>query len=386
VKLILRSLAKSPGFTAISLLTLALGIGVNTVMFSAINTFLLAPAPYPDSARLVRVFRTSPQSRTWPHSAPDLEDLRAQSRSLASLTAFQWWSFSLSAPGQPAEQLRGLVATADLFETLGVRPALGRAFTAAEEQPGRDDVVILTDSIWRSQFAADPGIIGRPLRVDGSNRTVIGVMPATFAYPLFWGRVEAIRPLVLATDWQHQRGNHWLGAIARLRPGVPVAQAQAEADTIAARLVQHYPDTNAGTGLRILPLPETVMDETGRNVTWLTLALSAFVLLIACANLANLQLARCSARMRDYAVRAALGASRARLVRHLLGENLVLAGAGGAFGLLHVLGRMVPGLAGNDPAAVAAVVGLLFTVALAACWLPARRASRVDPMVALQTE
>jgi predicted permease len=334
MKVVLRSLAKSPGFTAIALATLALGIGVNTAMFSVINTLMLSPAPYAHADRLVRIYRTSPQSQTWPHSMPDLDDLRRDDHSFESITAFQWWQFSLAQPGQPAQLLDGILATADLFSVLGVQPALGRAFTAAEEQPGRDEVVVLTDALWRSEFAAAPGIIGRTIRVDGVNRTVIGVMPANFAYPLFWGKLGAIRPLVIAAPWQHQRGNHWVNALAVLRPGVTLRQARAESDTIAARLVRQYPDTNAGTGLRVLPIQDSTMDSAGRSVSWLVLALSGFVLLIACANLANLQLARCSARMRDFAVRAALGASRGRLMRHLLVENVVLGIAGGAFGIL----------------------------------------------------
>ncbi|HVU15684.1 MAG TPA: ABC transporter permease [Candidatus Didemnitutus sp.] len=331
---VLRSLFKTPGFTAIAILTLALGIGVNTAMFSVINTLLLSPAPYSHADRLVRIFRTSPQSQTWPHSMPDLDDLRRDAHSFESITAFQWWQFSLSAPGQPAKLLNGVLVTADFFTVLGVQPALGRAFTAEEQQPGRDEVIVLTDALWRSEYSADPAIVGRTIRVDGVNRTVIGVMPANFAYPLFWGKLGAIRPLVIAAQWQHERGNHWVNALGCLRPGVTLAQAGVEADTIAARLTKQYPDTNAGTGLRLLRIQDSALSSTGRNVSWLVLALSGFVLLIACANLANLQLARCSARMRDFAVRAALGASRGRLMRQLLVENVVLGLAGGSAGIL----------------------------------------------------
>ncbi len=337
MKAALRSLAKSPGFTAIALLTLALGVGVNTAMFGVVRTLLLQPAPYPEPEHLVRVYRTSPQSRTWPHSLPDLEDLRARNPAFASLAAFQWWQFSLAEPGQPPERLRGVLASADLFATIGLQPALGRAFTAEEQQPGRDRVVVLTDAFWRDRYGADPDIIGRTVRIDGVPQTVIGVMPPGFAYPLFWGRLQAIRPLVISADWQHDRGTHWLGAIARLRPGLPLVSAQAGTSAIAASLAQQFPDTNAGTGLQLVPLHETALDQTGRDVSWLTLALSGFVLLIACANLANLQLARSSARARDFAVQAALGASRSRLVRQLLTESLVLALAGGVFGILLAL-------------------------------------------------
>ena len=334
LKFTFRQLVKAPAFTAIALLTLALGIGVNTAMFSVVNTLLLQPAPYPHADRLVRVFRTAPQSKTWPHSAPDLDDQRAQNHVFDSLAAFQWTAFSLAQSGQPAERLQGLAASADLFATLGVQPALGRAFTSDEQQPGRDQVVVLTDALWRSRFAADPAIVGRTIRVDGTNQTVIGVMPANFAYPLFWGQLHIIRPLVVVAYWQHQRTNRWLETIARLKPGVSLAQAQTEMDTIAARLARQYPDTNPGTGLRLVPLHQTAMDDTVRNVTWLTRALAGFVLLIACANLANLQLARSAARARDFAIRTALGASRAQLMRQLLTESVLLALAGGALGVL----------------------------------------------------
>ncbi len=395
----LRSLAKSPGFTAIALLTLALGLGVNTAMFGFIKAFLLNPAPYPQADRLVRVFRTAPQSKTWPHSEPDLRDLRAGSRSFASLAAFQWWTFSIAAPGQPAERLRGVLASPEFFATLGLQPSLGRAFTAEETQPGRDQVVVLTDSCWRARFNADPAVIGRTLRIDGANLTVIGVMPAAFAYPLFWGKLEALRPLVISADWQHERGTHWLGAIGRLAPGVTLAQAQAEVDTLAAGLARDHADTNAGTGLSLVPLHESAMIDTGRNVTWMTFGLAGFVLLIACANLANLQLARSAARAREFAIRAALGASRTTLMRQLLTESLVLAGAGGTIGLLvavwlnDLLGRSLDlgGSGGGTSIPLDwTVLGFAFLASLAAGLatglVPAWLAARADVNTALKAQ
>ena len=398
LKFVLRSLRKSPGFTGIALLTLALGIGVNTAMFGLVNALLLRPAPYPDAERLVAVFRTGPQSKSWPLSEPDLRDERAQVKSLKSLAAFQWWSFSLAEPGQPAEQLQGLFASAALFSTLGVQPSLGRSFTVEEEADGRDRVVVLTDSFWRARYGADPAIVGRTIRVDGINLTVIGVMPASFAYPLLWGKLDAIRPLVIAADWQRNRATHWLRAIARLKPDVPLAEAQAEMSTIAARLEKQYPDTNAGTGLRLVPLHESTMDDTGRNVTWLILALAGFVFLIACANLANLQLARGAARAREFAIRAALGASRATLIAQFLLESIVLSLAGGVLGVLiaswsnDLLGQQLD-ISGGETIAIPLdwkVLGFAFATSvlasLLAGTLPAWLSSRADVNAALKQQ
>lgn len=333
----LRLLAKSPGYTAIALVTLALGIGVNTAMFGVVNTLLLRPAPYPEPARLVRIFRTAPQSQTWPHSLPNFRDEQAQARVFASSTAFCWWSYSLAEPGQPAEQLPGVTASADFLSTLGVQPMLGRGFTSEEQQPGKDRVAVLSYDCWQQRFSADPQIIGRTLRLDGESVTVIGVMPASFSYPLFWGRVDIWRPLKLLNDWREDRGTNWLNAIGRLKPGVSLGQAEAEMSGIAARLARQFPANNAGIGLRLVPLHQSTMDTVGRSVSWLTLGLAGFVLLIACANLANLQLARAAAGARDFAVRAALGASRRRLMRQLLTESVLLSLAGGALGLLLAL-------------------------------------------------
>ena len=334
LRLAVRSLLKTPGFTLVALLTLALGIGVNTAMFTVVNTLLFQPAPYPESAQLVRVYRTNTQGEGWPHSLPDLRDLGTQGRTFASVTPYQWWSFSLAEAGQPAELLNGVVAGANLFQTLGLQPALGRGFTPEEQQAGRDTVVVLSDACWRRKFGADPGIIGRALRIGGESVTVIGVMPARADYPMFWGSIDIWRPLPLAQDWREKRDVPWLQAIARLNPGVTRAEAQAEAAGIAGRLALQFPATNAGKGVRLVPLVGSEVNDVHRRLVWLTLGLAGFVLLIACANLGNLQLARSAGRARDFAIRAALGASRPQLMRKLLLENLVLALAGGVLGLL----------------------------------------------------
>lgn len=330
----LRSLLRTPGFTVIALLTLTLGIGVNTAMFTVVNALLFQPAPYPDSAQLVRVHRTNAQGDAWPHSLPDLRDLGTQGQTFASVTPYQWWTFSLAEPGQPAQVLNGVVAGANLFTTLGVEPALGRGFTAEEQQAGRDTVAVISDAFWRRKFDADPSVVGRSLRIGGELVTVIGVMPPEADYPLFWGPIDIWRPLPLSDGWREDRSVPWLQGIARLKPGVSRSEAQTEASVVAARLALQYPGTNSGKGLRLVSLVGSEVDVVHRQLIWLTLGLAGFVLLIACANLANLQLARSAGRARDFAIRAALGASRPQLMQKLLAENFLLALAGGALGLL----------------------------------------------------
>jgi predicted permease len=316
-----RALLRTPGFTIVALLTLALGIGVNTAMFTVVNTLLFQPAPYPASEQLVRVHRTNAQGDAWPHSLPDLRDLGMQGQAFASVTPYQWWTFSLAEPGQPAQVLNGVVAGANLFTTLGIEPALGRAFTAAEQQAGRDNVAVISDAFWHRQFAADPGIVGRSLRIGGELVTIIGVMPPQADYPLFWGPVDVWRPLPLSEGWREDRSVPWLHSIARLKPGVSQAEAQTEASVVAARLALQYPDTNTGKGLRLVPLVGSEVNVVHRQLMWLTLGLAGFVLLIACANLANLLAVRAAARHRELVIRAAIGGTRSRLVLQVLTQT-----------------------------------------------------------------
>lgn len=337
LRLAFRSLSKSPGFTAIALLTLAVGIGLNTAMFSLVNTLLFGSAPYPNPSQLVRVFRTSAQSQTLPLSLPDITDLQQQSQTLASLTAFQWWAYSYSEPGQPAEHMLGIVASANLFTTLGVQPMLGRGFTPEEQQPGRDRVVVLSHAFWQRRFGGDPQVVGRSLRVDYENVLVVGVMPASADYPVLWGTIDLWRPLPLLNDWRQERSTRWLNAMARIKPGIAPSQAQAELSGLSAQLAQQYPAANAGAGHRLIPLVQSITSATERNLSWFALGLSGFVLLIACANLANLQLARTAERGREFAIRAALGASRARLGQQLVVESLLLSVVGGVLGLILAL-------------------------------------------------
>ena len=391
----LRQLAKTPGFTAVALVTLALGIGLNTSMFSVLNV-LLFRMPYPDSSSLVRVCRTSPQSQMWPHSPANFLDQRAQNQVFEWMAAANWANFILTEPGAPAEQLHGMMVTAGLFPCLGVQPELGRWFTADEDQPGRNQVVVINHELWVGRFAADPKIIGRTLRLNGEIVTIVGVMPAGFVYPFLWGPVDAWRPIAFTAGQRQSRGDNWLQVIARLKPGVSVAQADAEMRGLAARLDREYPQDNGQDGLRVVDLQWSCMDELGHTVSRFTMGLGIVVLLIASANLANLQLARAATRSREYALRGALGASRWQLMRPLLVESVFLALCGGVLGLIvaawgsdFIGSRMQIGdQTGSQIPLDARVLGFAFLISLLAgvvcSTAPAWSAARLDVNHALK--
>jgi predicted permease len=328
-----KQLRHSPGFTAVALLTLALGIGLNTSMFGVLNALFLRTLPYPQPGELVRVFRSSQKGQLFPHSPANFSDLRAQSRSFAAMAAFDAIDYNLAAPGQPAQRLRGLSVTGDFFAVLGMAPEIGRVFGADEDRPGHNGVVVLSHTFWQGHFGSDPAIVGRDIRLDGENVTVIGVMPRAFEEPLVWGPLDAWRPFAFDAKTLQSRGDNWLGVVGRLKPSMTIAGAEAEVSSVAAQLAKAYPMTNAQTTMTLLPLAAAGQDSTVRQLTWFTLGLAGCVLLIACVNLANLQFARNLARGRELAVRAALGATRFRLVRQSLTESLLLAAIGGALGL-----------------------------------------------------
>jgi len=329
-----RRLARSPGFTAAALLTLALGIGVNATTFTVVNALALKAPPFADDGRLVMVYYSNPQAQSWPNTPGNFQDLRQRSTVFESLAAFSSETPNLGEPGQPAERLTGMRVSADFLPMLGVAPAMGRFFTKEEDQGRHGGVAIVTNGFWRRRLAGDPGAIGRTLRLDGSPVTVVGVMPPSFDDPLVMGRVEIWRPLALSPqDWS-VRNSAWLFALGRLKPGVTVGQAQAQMDAIAASLAREYPDSNAQSGLRVVPQEQTRIEPSSRRMSWLTMGLTLFVLLIACVNLANLQLARSASQAREHAIRLALGSSRGSLIRRLLTESLLLSLAGGALGLL----------------------------------------------------
>lgn len=332
-KFALRQLLKNPGFTAVAVLTLALGIGVNTTMFTAFQSLLLRELPYPESDRVVRVFRTSPHSQRWPHSPANFLDYQARNEVFTHLAAEIPKPFNMVEGKNPAERVRGLLASAELFPVLGMQPILGRVYTAAEDRPGQNQVVVLENSFWLRRFAGDSNIIGQTVRLDGETVTVIGVMPPRFHDPMLSGPVDMWRPIAFSGSEQQNRGGHYLRLLARLKPGVSLPQAQAAMNTMWAGVRQDHPDLNPEEGLRLAAIADS-MDPKGRVVIWFTLMLAGFVLLIACANLANLQFARTALRTREFAVRGALGAPRGRLFRQILIESLLLALIGGGLGLV----------------------------------------------------
>ncbi len=333
LKFALRQLAKSPGFTGAAVLTLALGIGFSTSSFSITNALLLRNLPYAEPGRLVQVFRTSRQSVALPHAPANLLDIRAAATSFSATAIFNADNYTLGEPGQPAEHIGGMGATADFLDVLRVRPALGRGFAPGDDQPGRSAVALLSYRAWNRRYGADPGVLGRSVRLNGQAYTIVGVLPAEFDAPLVWGPVEFITPLTLVPELWTRRTGAWMRCVARLKPGVNLAQAQAELATIAARLAREYPKENGTDGLRVVELHESNVGSSTRALTWLMTGLALAMLLIACANLAGLQVARAFARSREHAVRAALGGSRRQLMLPLLAESLDLAAAGGALGL-----------------------------------------------------
>ncbi len=383
-----RSLTQSPGFTFVAVVTLALGIGLSTAAFSMANSLLLRTLPYPDGEHLVRIFRTTPQAQTWPLAPANYLDIRDSCTSFAGMAGYCYDSAGLAEPGQPARQITGITATAEFFNVLGVRPVLGRTFLPDEDQPGKGNIIILTHRMWAGRFGSDPAIINRTLRLNAESVTVIGVLPASFAAPLVWGPAEYVRPLTMWPSNAKERSNAWYSCLARLKPGISLPQAQSELTTVAARLARAYPKEIGTDSLRVVDLHSSNMDGFSRNLIWLVVGLSAAVLLIACANLASLQVARAFGRSREYAIRSALGGARWQLMGPLLLESLLLALMGGLAGLLvgswttDLIGRnlLISGDTGFDipldrrvlifTALSALASGLAF--GLAPAWLAAR--------------
>src|SRR6266436_3731687 len=327
-------LRRNPGFTAVAVLTLVLGIGANTAIFSVVNAILLRPLPFPDPGRLMMIWHTPPQ-RSFPGvarfvvSPANYLDWRSQNHAFDQIAAIGFRSLTLTGMGQP-ESVTGAAVSADFFSVLRVWPSAGRGFVADDDQPGRGNVVVVSYAFWQRHFGSDENILGKTIKLDDQSYVIIGVMPPKFEFP---SRAQLWMPLAWTDKQRAVRGNHNYLVIARLKSGVDQEKAQAEMDAISDNLAHQYPTDDAGWGAAVVPLHESLVGSM-RSALLTLLGAVVFVLLIACTNVANLTLAKALGRRKEIAIRSALGASRGRVMRQVLSETVLLSVTGGALALL----------------------------------------------------
>jgi Acidobacterial duplicated orphan permease len=405
----LRQLIKNPAFTLIAALTLALGIGANTAIFSVVNALLLKPLPFPNPQELTAFGMTSKrvkdQTDLGSLSYPDFFDFRAQNRTLSSMAVFRVRPSAVT-NAEGAASVLGVKASAEFFDVLGVKPIMGHTFTQADEKAGGGPggfKIIISNDFWKKQFGGEANVLGRTIELDRRKFTVIGVMPAGFQFPIQADPIDFY--VTIAEDAANpdgnkpateERGSHSLDAIARLKAGVTIEQAQADLATIAANLEKQHPDTNSYFGIAFRPLREELIGDV-RPALYVLFGAVLCVLLIANANVANLLLARASVRGKEIALRAAVGASRARIIRQLLTESLLLAGLGGLFGLLiaqwgtealiRTVPQNIPRISNIQLDAAVLVFTLVVSLATGVIFglVPAWQASNVDLNTALKT-
>ncbi|HXJ88251.1 MAG TPA: ABC transporter permease [Candidatus Binatia bacterium] len=393
----LRQLLKSPGFSAVAILTLALGIGANTAIFSVVNGFLLRPLPFKDPDRIVRVWHTPP-AKSFPGmtmfsvSAANYFDWQRENHVFDRMAIYNYRGLTLTGVPQPL-QVDASAVSSGFFEVLAVRPLHGRVFSPEEDQPGRTNVAVLSYHFWQEHFGANPNIVGRNVTMDGQNFLVAGVMPESFRFPEF---AQMWTPMGWTDKERAVRGEHHSVVIARLRPGVDRKQAQAEMNTISQRLEQLYPADDKGWGALVIPLHDDLVRDV-RPALLVLLGAVAFVLLIACANVANLALAKAFGRQKEIAIRTALGASAWRVLRQVLTESVLLAILGGVLGLilapfgqhliLKFLGNQIPGAltVHLDLKVLAFTLCISVLTGIFAGVLPAIRLAKSDLTQALKT-